>query len=184
MYHKLFYLSVVLILISGCSESPSQSTAKQPTNTPATNTPAANKEAPKPVPAPPPPPPAATVVVNKQPVAQPPRNTEPESPKPAVGNTLEKADVGSGEKGRGYGQGVIATNAAAYFAAKERILFTITIPDIIRAYKFEHDFKGPKSHDEFMALLNKHGIKLITLPQGHKYVYDPKTEQLMVERPQ
>ena len=98
--------------------------------------------------------------------------------------TLEKADVGSGDKGRGYGEGIIATPAAAYFAARERIMFTITIPDYIRAYKMENDFKGPKSHEEFMQkIIKKNNIRLPTLPPGDVYVYDPKREELLVEKP-
>ncbi len=64
-------------------------------------------------------------------------------------------------------------------------MFEITIPDCIRAYKFEHDFKGPKTHEEFMEkVIKKYGIQLPPLPPGHQYVYDPKNEQLQVEKPQ
>ena len=38
---------------------------------------------------------------------------------------IEKAQVGSGDKGRGYGPGIIATPVATYFAARERIMFDI-----------------------------------------------------------
>jgi hypothetical protein len=32
-------------------------------------------------------------------------------------------------------------------------------------------------------VIKKNGIQLPTLPPGHKYIYDPKEEQLMVIRP-
>ena len=44
--------------------------------------------------------------------------------------------------------------------------------------------RNPESHEEFMEKIVKFNqIKLPELPPGHKYVYDPATEQLMVERP-
>lgn len=96
----------------------------------------------------------------------------------------EKADVGSGDKGRGYGEGFVATPVATYFAARERIMFTIQIPDFIRAYKFKHDMKGPKSNEEFMEkIVKKNSLDLPTLPAGHKYWYDAKDEELKVLRP-
>ena len=63
-------------------------------------------------------------------------------------------------------------------------MFTIQIPEFIRAYKFEHDMKGPKSNEEFMEkIIKKYGIELPTLPPGHKYWYDAKDEELKVLRP-
>ena len=98
--------------------------------------------------------------------------------------TMDKAQVGSGDKGRGYGGGIITTPVSTYFAVRERIMFEITIPDALRGFKFENDFKGPKSNEEFMEkVIKKNGIQLPTLPPGHKYIYDPKEEQLMVIRP-
>ena len=44
--------------------------------------------------------------------------------------------------------------------------------------------RTPKSHEEFMEkIIKANHIHLPTLPEGHRYVYDPKQEQLMVEQP-
>ena len=44
--------------------------------------------------------------------------------------------------------------------------------------------RAPKTHEEFMERIIKAGtIKLPELPEGHRYRYDPQTEQLMVEQP-
>jgi hypothetical protein len=179
MFKKLLCLSLLLALIVGCSESTSQNVTQTPADTPA-----AKQESPKPIPSAPPPTQSTPAKEDVQPAVANPSNSEPESVKPAPGMTLDKADVGSGDKGRGYGQGNIATPVATYFAARERIAFNITIPDYVRAYKFEHDLKGPKTSKEFLDYLKKERVELPTLPRGHTYVYDPKTEELLVERPQ
>jgi hypothetical protein len=94
-----------------------------------------------------------------------------------------KAQVGSGEKGRGYGAGLIATPAATYFQARERIAFEIQIPHALQLYKATNGV-GPKTHQEFeQKILKEQRIELPTLPPGHFYQYDPNTEQLMVMKP-
>lgn len=95
----------------------------------------------------------------------------------------EKAGVGVGAKGRGYGQGVIATPAASLFAAQERIVFEMKIPHTMNLFKAQEG-RAPKTHEEFMdRIIKENQIQLPELPEGHRYVYDPKTEQLMVEKP-
>ncbi len=168
--------ALVIGILAGCEESPSNNAPASP----ATPPPSATAQ----TPAPPPPPPA-----NAQPAAPPiaPQaslagaNT-PQTPPP--GMIAEKADVGSGDKGRGYGEGFIATPVATYFAARERIMFSIQIPEFIKAYEFEHDLKGPKSNEEFMEkIIKKNHVQLPTLPPGHKYWYDAKDGTLKVLRP-
>jgi hypothetical protein len=79
--------------------------------------------------------------------------------------------------------GIVTTPVTTYFNSLERIMFEITIPDALRAYKFEHDFKGPITNEEFMEqVIKKNSINLPALPSGHKYVYDSIAEKLMVER--
>lgn len=117
--------------------------------------------------------PANTTVTPVQPAA-PPQPTTEQVP----------AQVGVGKKGHGYGGGIITEPVHQYFAAKERIAFEIQLPEALKLYKALHDDKGPKTHEEFMKEIVDAGqIKLPELPEGHRYVYDPKTEQLMVERP-
>jgi hypothetical protein len=179
------FLSLLLSLVIGCGSSSSQS--QNSTQTPADNTAAgvvSNKPQKKYSPPPPPPPQTSSDTAKQTPANTSPTNTGPQSPTPGPGMVIEKADVGSGDKGRGYEAGIITTPVATYFAARERIMFTIQIPELIKAYKLEHDFKGPKSHDEFMKeIIEKYNVKLPTLPPGHNYLYDPKREELMVERP-
>jgi hypothetical protein len=136
-------------------------------DTPAT--PTANR------PPPPPPPPGAT---------QPPVAAQPGQPaQPAPGMNRVEAGVGVGSKGH-YGAGVITTPLDVYWRAQERITFNIQIAENMKLFKAMNDNKAPATHEEFMQKIIKEGlIKLPDLPQGHRYVYDPQKEQLMVERP-
>ena len=96
-----------------------------------------------------------------------------------------KAGVGSGKKGRSLDQheGIIVTPAKTLFAAKEKIKFEIEIPHTLQLYK-ALEGNAPKSHEEFMEkIIKANDIKLPELPEGHKYVYDPMLETLMVEKP-
>jgi hypothetical protein len=49
-------------------------------------------------------------------------------------------------------------------------------------YKAGHDNKMPETHDEYMKDVLQ-GMPLPKLPDGHKFVYDPEKQQLMVEKP-
>jgi hypothetical protein len=93
-----------------------------------------------------------------------------------------KAEAGVGKKGRGYGGGMITTPIAAYFSIRERLAFD-QVAHAMDLYKATNEH-GPKSHEEFMEkIIRENGIKLPQLPAGERYLYDPQTEQLMVERP-
>ena len=88
-----------------------------------------------------------------------------------------------GKKGRGYGKGVIATPAASLWATRERLVFEVQIPEAMKLFKATED-RAPKSHEEFMEkIIKANNIHLPELPDGDRYMYDPKTEQLMVESP-
>ena len=58
----------------------------------------------------------------------------PPAPVPVV-IVQKKAEVGVGEKGRDYGQGIVATPAATLFAAKERLVFEVQIPQAMQLFK-------------------------------------------------
>jgi len=180
MQHKLAIYVLLLAMAVGCSRSTSQNTPQNPADTPATSQTATQQKKTLP----PPPSPESSAEAEQKASQNASKPSGPVSPTPRPGMLIEKAAVGSGDKGRGYEPGIITTPVSTYFAARERIMFEIQIPEFIRAYKFEHDFKGPQSHEEFMGILKKNGVKLPTLPPGHVYIYDPKTEELMVERPQ
>jgi hypothetical protein len=105
----------------------------------------------------------------------------PPPPPPPPANTVqEKAQPGVTGKGQ-YGGGLITTPIAAYFSTGERIVFNIQIPHTLKTYTALHG--PPKTHEEFMEKVIK-GIALPELPQDHRYVFDPKTQQLMVEHPE
>jgi hypothetical protein len=121
--------------------------------------------------------PAAPATEPAAPAAPP--TAQPAAPPPQV--VRQPAAVGVGERGRGYGDGPVATPVMAYFRSKERIAFEIQIPEAMKLYKAEHEH-APKTHAEFMKnIIDANHIALPTLPPRHRYVYDPKSEQLMVE---
>ncbi len=96
-----------------------------------------------------------------------------------------KAGVGVGIKGRSLDEheGILVTPAKSLFAAKERIAFEIEVPHALQLYK-ALEGNVPQTHEEFMEkIIQANQIKLPLLPAGHQYLFDPMTEQLMVQRP-
>ncbi|MDR3199456.1 MAG: hypothetical protein LBU34_16425 [Planctomycetaceae bacterium] len=116
---------------------------------------------------------------------------EQESEKPAEPESeLVKADVGAGKKGH-YGQtggeqvsDIITVPVATLFRAKEMTAFRIQVPQALQLYKAMNDNKGPETHEAFMKdIIKANNIPLPELPDGHEYIYDPATEQLMIKKP-
>lgn len=110
----------------------------------------------------------------------PPEGTAPTEPPP--GYVRERAGVGATGKGN-YRPGILTTPLSVYFRAQERIIFESQIPHALQLY---HATNGryPASWEEFeREILVPNGIRLPTLPPGHRYHYDPQTGQLMVEKP-
>jgi hypothetical protein len=103
---------------------------------------------------------------------------------PAQEVVREKADVGMGEAGRGYGEGPVATPVRALWFAKEKLVL-VQIEHDLQLFKAQDpQGRGPKSHEEFMEKIVKAGgIHLPALPIGQRYVYDPAKEELQVEQP-
>lgn len=104
---------------------------------------------------------------------------------PAVEMEQVKAERGVGAAGRSLDEhaGLLVTPAKAYFSVRERAVFDIQIPEALKLFKATNG-NGPRSHDDFMAqVIEANQIQLPELPDGQRYVYDPQTEQLMVERP-
>jgi hypothetical protein len=178
-----------MLVVCGClSEKPSPSAPAAKQAAPAQPVPAAMPYAPvspdvrdlarpvAPQPAPAAPAPAA---------AQPPA-TPPAEPAPANSEMERvKAQKGVAAAGRSLDQysGPIVTPAKAYFSVRERVVFEIQIPEALKLFKATNG-QGPKSHDDFMTqIIEANQIKLPPVPPGSRYVYDPKTEELMVERP-
>ena len=111
-------------------------------------------------------------------------NAAPAQTESDKGDTVQqKAEVGVGKRGRGYGQGVLMTPLSIYFSTQERLAFNVIIPHAMQLFKATEN-RAPKSQQEFMEkIIKDNDIRLPDLPSGHRYVYDPKTEELMVEQP-
>jgi hypothetical protein len=158
-------LALLLAVTFGCNESP-QVPATPPPTKPAVSLP------------PPPPPSSSTEAAS---AAPPSAAKEPGSDVPP-GMVREKADIGSGKKGH-YEEDIVSTPAAVYWQTRENVAFRIQIPHAIDLYQATTGH-APKSHKEFMEeIIKKNMIQLPELPEGHRYVYDPATKELMVERP-
>jgi len=144
----------------------------------------------------PPPSPAETP---RRPVAMPPgiaspddvMQTQPSPPaatpqpvptEPAV--TAVPAQVGVGQKGRTLGQpGFLTTPVYVYFRSQEMVAFRIQVPQAMQLFKATNG-RAPQSHEEFWReIIEANAIRLPQLPPGHRYVYDPAREELMVEQP-
>ena len=126
------------------------------------------------------PPSSPQPVVNAPPPPPPPPTLKPPEP------ILKKAAVGAGVKGHYDSVTVIApivTPIASYFCIRERLAYDIQIPEAMKYFKANED-RVPKSHEEFMErIIKENHIALPLLPEGHRYVYDPKRGELMVEQP-
>jgi hypothetical protein len=96
---------------------------------------------------------------------------------------LEAADIGSGAKGHYNNEGLYTTPVSVFFRVQDRIAFQIQVPHALQLFKAINN-RAPKDHEEFMQkIIRENQIRLPDLPEGHSYVYDPETEQLMVRRP-
>jgi hypothetical protein len=103
---------------------------------------------------------------------------------PAQEVIRQKADIGMGEAGRGYGEGLVATPVRAVWFAKERLVLDRIEHDMQLFKAQDPQGRGPKSRDEFMKkIIQAGGIHLPALPVGQRYVYDPAKEELQVEQP-
>ncbi len=165
----------LLLLISGCGDiSPPK---RAPLAPPGILIPTPDK------PAPPPPPPSAPGHASKPAPPPPPPPTSTQPAQPAPGMQQVPAGVGVGKKGH-YGQGPVVTPLEVYWRAQEAITFKVQIAEAMKLYKAMNDNHGPATHEEFMQkIIQENRIRLPQLPYGHRYLYDPKKEQLMVEKP-
>lgn len=196
MRFSFFAVSVLTILSLGCSPKPVppvvQNTPAPPApvtssdkGSPFSNMLNAVQEAQKAAEAK-----TAPVVPPAAPPTIPPAAAPPAAPPPATSAPNSEqvvAKQGVGIKGRSLDEyeGVVVTPVKSLFAARERVVFDIQIPQALQLYKAnDPQGAGPKTHEQFMAeVIAANNIKLPQLPDKHRYLYDPKTEQLMVERP-
>ena len=180
------WLLLSTLLVAGCSGADDSS--NNPTNRPVnSNAVGVNSGEVKLPPPPPPPPPPATsgvsTAANADQGSGSNQGTAPAAPVAEIPSAnAVKAEAGVGRKGRGYGAGMVTTPIAAYFSIRERLVFD-QIAHAMDLYKATNEH-APKSQEEFMEkIVKENGLKLPELPPGERYLYDPKTEQLMVERP-
>jgi hypothetical protein len=119
-----------------------------------------------------------------QPIEAPQAAPSATAPSNAVETVREKAAVGMSEKGRDYGKDPIATPVSTLWSVKEQLVL-IQIQSALQLYKAaDSDGRGPRNHKEFMEkIVRANDIRLPKLPSGHRYVYDPAKEELMVEKP-
>lgn len=93
-----------------------------------------------------------------------------------------KAQPGVSGKGE-YDAWIATTPLWANFSLKEQMIFEFQIPKAVQLFESLRNRK-PASHQEFMhEIIMKSNIRLPTLPPDHRYIYDPQTGELMVEKP-
>lgn len=115
-----------------------------------------------------------------------PPSVEDEQPAESVTRQIAKAGVEKSGRSlddqKGVGR-VIAQPAKTLLAVPGRMVFEVKIPHAMNLYKATNG-RLPQSHEEFMEkIIEANSIKLPVLMPDQKYVYDPKTGQLMVEGP-
>ena len=108
-------------------------------------------------------------------------------PPAASDTTRVKAEVGVGVKGQPLEDPrlvqTIVAPARALFRTEQRVVFEIQIPHAMQLYEATNG-KRPATHAEFMEqIIQANQIVLPELPAGQRYVYDPETGELMVEKP-
>ena len=159
---RIALLVVSCLLLAGCDEPPPAATGSSSSSTSS---------------APPPPPPGATDVDGAN-VA----DHTVESSSNEVEYEREVAATGVGKKGRNYGGGIISEPIRQRFRMEQKINFQ-NVKRAMDLYRAEHGF-FPKTEEEFMKrIIKANDIALPELPDGERYVYEPKTGELMVERP-
>lgn len=183
---------VTLGTCGGCGSyepaMPANNPQAAPSNTPATPTTTATGTAPATEnngdeaqqPLPPTPPANQQTQTAAQPAIAAPANqtTAP----PAEQPERVRAEVGVGRRGQGYGGGIITEPIRARFRIEDKLRFD-QIQQAMSLYKATNE-RYPKTHAEFMKeIVQANNIPLPELPPGERYVYDPKTAELMVERP-
>ncbi len=86
-----------------------------------------------------------------------------------------------GTKGKDYGDGPIATPLSLRWRIPDKVVLLYVQHALNLYYGLEGHY--PATHEEFMEKVVKANmLKLPDLPPGQRYIYDPETRELMVER--
>jgi hypothetical protein len=98
-----------------------------------------------------------------------------------------QAEAGVGKRGQRLNDPrlvqTIVAPARGLFQTEQRMVFEVQIPHALQLYEASNG-KKPKTHQEFMEqIIQANQIQLPELPAGQRYVYDPQTGDLMVEKP-
>jgi hypothetical protein len=102
---------------------------------------------------------------------------------PATETVEAKAGVAKQGRSLDNESGIVVEPVKQLFAFKEKSVFDFQIKPALDLYKATNG-KGPQTHEEFMEqIIKANNLQLPELPAGQRYVYDPATEMLMVERP-
>jgi hypothetical protein len=192
-WSSLVAVAVISVLSSGCEEldqaagnapapaRPMNTTIAAPTIlAPDTSTPkqpsTANKQST---------PPADTSAQSTTSSSEPNQPDAAAAPMPEGDTTVKKAEGTDGVKGSGYGGGVVTEPVSQYFRLQNRIQFEIQIPKQMQIWKAINN-RFPKDEAEYeKEILIPCGINgfkdLPELPMNCRYIYDPKTGDLLVE---
>lgn len=122
--------------------------------------------------------------VQPAPADEPAMPVEPAAPAEPDTERVE-AKAGVGAKGRSLDEheGVYVTPAKTLFTVREKVIFEIEVPNALKLYEATNG-NPPRTHEEFMSqVIEANGVRLPELPAGQRYVWDPETKELMVERP-
>lgn len=119
-------------------------------------------------------------------VDTPPTSDSAVTPPAAAGgaSTTERveATAGVGKASQNRGDAFFGTSLKAGVHIRETLELDINLKHALDLYKAEKGY-FPRSEDDFWKYVKQQQITLPKLPDGHRYVYDPDSGKLMVERP-
>jgi hypothetical protein len=127
---------------------------------------------------------ASNPPASQQPEPQPPAAQSPAAGQQAAAGPsgqMEMAtlDANTGAQGQGYGGGLITEPVHEFFSMRNLITWD-QIKHDMDIWQAIHN-RWPKNAQEFQKeILEPANIELPELPPGNRYVYDPKTGELMV----
>ena len=107
--------------------------------------------------------------------------SEPKSEAPATMERVE-ARPGIGKASQKMGGGLFGKKIQAGIQVREKVQLDVALKHQLDLYRATHG-SFPKTEDAFWKFVEENQIKLPKLPAGQKYVYEPATGKLMVERP-
>ena len=110
--------------------------------------------------------------------------SEPSQPKSDAQVTMERVEArpGIGKASQKVGGGLFGKKIQAGIQVREKVQLDVALKHQLDLYRATHG-SFPKTEDAFWKFVEENQIKLPKLPAGQKYVYEPATGKLMVERP-